>query len=139
MKTLNLLFVVAAILATGFGPVDAGTAAAMGGEDPAATVDRFFRSLVAGDTHGASALLDPRVLIFESGGVERSREEYAAHHLGSDAEFLKPAKYRLLSRAGDSVGDLAWVATEARLTTRVHDKPVEMVTDRNFKRPVAER
>ena len=83
--------------------------------EPVAVVDRFFGALASGDTRSAGNLLDPGVLIYESGGAERSRKEYAAHHLGSDAAFLQKARHRLLSRTGDAVGDLAWVATEAAL------------------------
>ncbi|MGH7430139.1 MAG: c-type cytochrome [Candidatus Methylomirabilaceae bacterium] len=95
--------------------------------EPVAVVDRFFRALAAGDTKSASAVLDPGVLIFESGGAERSRREYASHHLGADAAFLKAAKHRLMSRTGDAVGDLAWVATESRLSAQ-GAKPADVVS-----------
>lgn len=75
--------------------------------EPRVVVDAFFRALVANDAAGASRLLDPAVLIYESGAAERSREEYVSHHMGSDAAFLKTAKYRLLSHTGDAVGDFA--------------------------------
>ena len=94
---------------------------------PVAVVDQFFGALASGDTTAASALLDPAVLIYESGGVERSSSEYAAEHLGADAAFLKSATHRLISRGGDAVGDLAWVATESHLTTQ-GAKPVDMVS-----------
>lgn len=64
--------------------------------EPVAVVERFFRELAAGNTNAASALLDPGVVIYESGRVERSRAEYASHHLASDAKFLKSAAHRLL-------------------------------------------
>ncbi len=73
-------------------------------------------------------LLDPRVRIYESGRAERSREEYASHHMGSDAKFLKAMSHRLLSRTGDAVGDLAWVASEASLSGNVENKSVDMIT-----------
>ncbi|MGQ0835010.1 MAG: c-type cytochrome [Gammaproteobacteria bacterium] len=95
--------------------------------EPVAVVDRFFRALAAGDTKSASAVLDPGVLIFESGGAERSRQEYASRHLAADAAFLKAAKHRLMSRTGDAVGDLAWVATESRLTAQ-GAKPADVVS-----------
>ncbi len=84
--------------------------------DPASKVAAFSTALAAGDTAAAAQLLDPAVLIFESGGAERSREEYMSHHLAADAAFLKTVHTRLLSRTGDAVGDLAWVASETRLT-----------------------
>jgi mono/diheme cytochrome c family protein len=83
---------------------------------PAATVDRFQSLLAEGDTAAAAQVLDSRVLIYEGGQAEKSREEYAAHHLQADAKFLKNATLRVLSRTGDSKGDLAWVATESELT-----------------------
>ena len=95
--------------------------------EPVAVVDQFFGALAAGNAKAASALLDPAVLIYESGGVERSRSEYAAEHLGADAAFLKAAKHKLLSRKGDAVGELAWVAPEARLTAP-GAKPTDIVT-----------
>jgi mono/diheme cytochrome c family protein len=93
----------------------------------AETVDSFQKRLAQGDTNGAAQLLDPSVLIFEGGGAEKSRDEYASHHLKSDAAFLKDAQVRQLSRTGNAAGDLAWVATESELkSTGV--KPVDLVT-----------
>jgi hypothetical protein len=106
---------------------DQGTDSMLGSE-PAVVVEQFQKALQSGDTEGASALLDPQVRIFESGGVERSREEYAAHHLGADAEFLGQATIRLMSRSGDAVGDLAWVGSESRISTMNGVKPVELVS-----------
>ena len=83
---------------------------------PAATVDRFQSLLAKGDTSAAAKVLDSMVLIYEGGQAEKSREEYASHHLQADAKFLKDATVRVLSRTGDSEGDLAWVATESELT-----------------------
>lgn len=96
--------------------------------EPVAVVERFFRALAAGNTTAASSLLDPGVLIYESGRAERSRAEYASHHLASDAEFLKSATHRPLSRTGDAVGDLAWVASEARLSADTNSKVVDVIT-----------
>jgi mono/diheme cytochrome c family protein/ketosteroid isomerase-like protein len=98
-------------------PTPAGTPLSANVTEPVAVVERFFRALATGDTKSASALLDPKVLIYESGGAERSRVEYESHHLGADSAFLKTAKHKLLSRTGDATGALAWVATESRLTT----------------------
>ncbi len=93
----------------------------------ASAVDRFQDLLAKGDTAGAAAVLNPSVLIFESGEVEESRAEYASHHLQADATFLKSAQIRVLSRTGGATGDFAWVATESELTTR-GSKPMNMIT-----------
>lgn len=99
-----------------------------GSVEPVAVVERFFRALAAGDTASASAVLDPSVLIYEGGGAERSRQEYASHHLGADAAFLKNISHRLLSRTADAAGDLAWVATETRLTARAPDASTDLIS-----------
>lgn len=93
----------------------------------AETVDSFQKRLAQGDTNGAAQLLDASVLIYEGGGAEKSRDEYASHHLESDAEFLKDAEVRQLSRTGNTVGDLAWVATESELTS-AGAKPLDLIT-----------
>ena len=100
----------------------------MAGTEPAVIVEQFQQALASGDTEQAAALLDPDVKVFESGGVERSRQEYAAHHLGADAEFLGQASVKLLSRSGDAVGDLAWVGSESRISAMDAAKPVELTS-----------
>jgi len=93
----------------------------------AETVDSFQKRLAQGDVNGAAQLLDPSVLIFESGGAETSRAEYASHHLKSDAAFLKNAEVRRLSRTGNATGNFAWVATESELKTS-GAKPVDLIS-----------
>jgi ketosteroid isomerase-like protein len=122
MRSLKIASVAATVLViaglvanSGVADVAAEKATPAPALEPVAVVDRFFRSLAAGDTSAASALLDPAVLVYESGSVERSRGEYAAHHLAADAAFLHSAKQQVISRRADTVGDLAWVATESRL------------------------
>jgi ketosteroid isomerase-like protein len=80
-----------------------------------ATVERFSAALSTGDMAAASAELDPAVLILESGGVERSRDEYLGGHAKSDAEFLKAAKVTLKRRTAKVSGDLVWVASESAI------------------------
>ncbi|MDE2220377.1 MAG: c-type cytochrome [Gammaproteobacteria bacterium] len=93
----------------------------------AATVDDFQRLLAGGDTAAAARLLEPTVLIYEAGQVERSRQEYASHHLQADARFLQGARVRVLSRAGQAAGNQAWVATESELTA-AGAKPEKLIT-----------
>jgi ketosteroid isomerase-like protein len=79
---------------------------------PEAVVDAFHRALAAGDREGALALLAPDVVIFESGGAELSRDEYASHHLAADMEFSAAVKTKLRDRRQGSDGDAAdaaWV------------------------------
>ncbi len=89
----------------------------------AATVDRFFAALSAGDLARASAELDPQVIILESGGGEYSAAEYVGGHAKHDAEFLKAAHHKPGRRTARVSGDLAWVASESELHTQKDGKP----------------
>jgi ketosteroid isomerase-like protein len=94
----------------------------------AATVDRFFVALSAGDLNRAGAELDPDVIILESGGAERSAAEYLGGHAKSDAEFLKVAQHKLVHRTARISGELAWIASESELHTQKDGKPVTIAS-----------
>lgn len=94
----------------------------------AATVDAFHLALRRGDTRLAAALLAEDALIFEGGGVERSKQEYASHHLAADAAFSKAVRSVLTRRAGNSNGVLAWIASEGRTTGTYKGKALDQIT-----------
>lgn len=94
----------------------------------AATVDAFHAAVGRGDTRAAAALLADDALIFESGGAERTKAEYAAHHLAADAEFSKSVSSDVTRRAGNAAGSLAWVASEGRTTGTYKGKPLDLLT-----------
>ena len=82
----------------------------------ATSVAKFHQALQKTDLIAAAAQLSSDVLIFESGGVERSRAEYVSHHLPADAAFAKVTTRTVTAQTAKAVGDLAWVATESRTT-----------------------
>ncbi len=82
-------------------PIDAAT--------PVGTVMAFHAALASGDTDAALTHLAEDVMIFESGGVESSRAEYASHHLKADAAFSAAVPRSLVSRSQGEDGDAAWV------------------------------
>jgi ketosteroid isomerase-like protein len=94
----------------------------------AATVDRFFAALSAGDLERAGAELDPNVIILESGGAEHSEAEYLGGHAKSDAEFLKGAHHSLTRRTARTSGELAWVASESEMHAEQDGKPVTIAS-----------
>lgn len=106
-------------------PTNALSASARG---PAAAVDAFHAALHRGDARAAAALLAEDALIFESGGAERSKAEYAAHHLPADAEFSRSVSSTVIQRTGSSVGSLAWVASEGRTSGTYKGKPLDLLT-----------
>ena len=93
-----------------------------------AQVDAFHAALKAGDEAGALTLLAQDVMIFEGGGAERSREEYAAHHLGSDAAFSAATEASVTRRSGWASGDVAWIVTEGRTAGQFNGRAVNLVT-----------
>lgn len=99
---------------------------AAGAVSPIDIAKALHEGLASGDVSRVKTLLDPGVLILESGDAERSWAEYAAHHLRADMDFLKTVTYKVQRQTGDTVGDLAWVASEARMTGTSKDKPVDI-------------
>ena len=74
------------------------------------------------------ALLADDVLILESGGAERSREEYLGHHAISDAAFLKGAHVQVKQRTARVEGPLAWIGTESELHATKDGKAVTLLS-----------
>jgi ketosteroid isomerase-like protein len=78
---------------------------------PVAVVDAFHAALASDDPRKALDFLAEDVLIFESGGVERSRAEYASHHLAADAAFSASVRRTLVSRSHGEAGNAAWITS----------------------------
>lgn len=81
-------------------------------QTPVAIVDSFHNALSGGQTDAALRLLSDDVLIYESGRAERSKAEYASHHLKADAEFAGATERKLIRRASWVGNDTAWVTSE---------------------------
>jgi len=96
--------------------------------EAAKVVDAFHAALASKDTAGAAALLLDSALIFEGGYVERSKAEYASHHLGADAAYASAVPTSLVKRSGFADGDMAWIASETRTTGTYKDKPVDRLS-----------
>ena len=94
----------------------------------AGVVDAFHAALRRGDTAAAIALLADDALIFEQGGAERSKAQYAAEHLQADAEFSSQVASSVMRRVGRSDGAIAWIGTEGRSTGTFRGKPVDQRT-----------
>lgn len=91
-------------------------------KDAVATVDRFANALKVGQLDKASAELDSKVLIFESGYVERSAAEYLGGHAKGDAAYLKGSHIQMINRTAQASGDIAWVASESELHSQKDGK-----------------
>ncbi len=94
----------------------------------AEAVDAFHAALRAGDRDAALAVLAEDALIFEAGGAERSRAEYASHHLEADAAFAAATEATVTRRSGEASGDVAWITSEGRTTGTFNGRPVDRLT-----------
>lgn len=92
------------------------------------TVTAFGTALAAGDFAEVERLLDPAVIILESGGAERSRAEYLGHHAQSDARFLAAANVIPVRRVARVDGALAWVASEGETHANRNGVPMTLLS-----------
>lgn len=101
--------------------------AVFAGSDPLATVTAFHTALGKGDKEAALAELSESVLIYESGHIERSKTEYAGHHLPADMAFSQAVSRKVLGSDSRVQGDLAVVTQETETTGRYKDKDVHLI------------
>lgn len=93
---------------------------------PSETLADFHEALAAGKSGQASELLSPEIQIYESGYVERSREEYTGHHLKADVEFAKSTKNKVLKQSERVDGKLAVVMQETETTGKYKGSNVHL-------------
>ncbi len=93
-----------------------------------AVVDAFHAALGSGDPEAVLSLLTEDVMVLEEGGAERSRDEYAGHHLPADMTFAAATTAEVTRRASWGEGDVAWVLTEGRTTGAFNGRPVDRLT-----------
>lgn len=110
----------ASVLALSLAGVHAASLAA----SPKETVAAFHEALASGDKDRALGLLSPAVAIYEAGYVERSRDEYAHHHLGGDMAFAKTTTRKVLQQGERIDGNTAIVWEETETTGSARGKPV---------------
>lgn len=93
-----------------------------------AVVDAFSAAIQGVRIAQAAALLDPAVLVLESGGSERNRDQYLAEHAQADAAYMKDARQELRYRQARIVGDVAWVGTESSISRDKDGKPTSSLS-----------
>ncbi len=109
-------------------PRTAASAVELAARPAVAIVEAFHQALERSDTKVALSYLSEDALIFESGGVERGKREYASHHLAADAQFSKAVPSKVTRRVGHVSGATAWIATEGRTTGVFKGKAVDRKT-----------
>ena len=91
-------------------------------------VDAFSAAIKAVKLDEAAKLLDPQVLILESGRSERSRDEYLRGHAIVDAAFMQHAQQQLRYRQAQAEGNVAWVGTESALHSMKDGKMIMLLS-----------
>lgn len=103
---------------------DAASAAAVTRPSPETAVDAFAAALRAGDTDAVSRLMAPDVIIAESGEVERSYAEYAAHHLPADIAFTAAVTSTPQDRKVIAGADMATVISRSEVRGSFHGRAI---------------
>ncbi len=85
--------------------------------EPKDALAAFHAAMRSGDQAGVLAQLAPDAVIYESGYVERSKDEYASHHLGEDIAFAKTSTRKLLQQSVQMDANLASIWGEIETTS----------------------
>ena len=125
MKAILFSFAAAAMIAlAGSASADDGAHPGDAPASPLEVVDAFAAALDAGDEVALADLMASNVQIAESGGLERSLEEYRSHHMGADIEFSKAVETTVVGRQIYEGEGLVTVMTEAVSKGIFRDKPI---------------
>lgn len=98
-----------------------------GDESPTSTVAAFHAALAKGDANRALSLLAKDAVIYEAGHVERSRDEYAHHHLAGDINFAKTTAVKMLKQTERATQDMAVIWQETETTGTVGGRRVHLL------------
>ncbi len=91
----------------------------------AKTVVDFHAALKAADTSAVRRLLAEEVIIFEGGGVERSRAEYESHHMAADMAFLQDLSVETLEHHVRVQGDSAVSMARSKVSGQFKGKQID--------------
>ncbi|WP_342805813.1 nuclear transport factor 2 family protein [Alteromonas sp. M12] len=93
--------------------------------EAAKAVSAFHQALRSGDKKTARKMLADDVIIFEGGGIERSAEEYANHHMLSDMKYLAAIESKKLEHQVFISGDMAYSISRSKTSGTYKDKKVD--------------
>jgi len=95
---------------------------------PGKVVKEFHAALKNKNKKTALKQLDDSVLIYEGGGVERSAQEYASHHLMSDMAFMSKMKVKLVEHQVEVFGDFAVSSSRSEIEGVYNKKKIKKTT-----------
>jgi uncharacterized membrane protein/ketosteroid isomerase-like protein len=82
------------------------------------TVDAFADALRNGNEPLLHQLLHEDVLILEGGGIERSLEDYAAHHMQADMKFMSGKVFGVIERYSQEGKNYGYVITRSAMPSK---------------------
>ncbi len=91
-------------------------------------VKQFHHALQNGDEKLARRLLADDVLIFEGGGIERSADGYASHHMKADIKFLKELKIKTLEHQVKIAGEMAYSSARTSMKGEYNGKKIDITS-----------
>lgn len=115
------------IAALAIGAASASSHAAADGLTAKQTLAYFHEALAKGDSNRALGFLSKDVVIYEAGHIERSRDEYAHHHLKGDMEFAKNTAVKTLRQTEREGKDMVVIWQETETTGTAGNKPVHLL------------
>jgi ketosteroid isomerase-like protein len=104
--------------------ISALLAAPVTAQEPGEVVIAFHEALARGDTSGTLSYLDPDVLIFESGGAETSRDEFASSHMGADMAYAAATTRETIDSRTEVAGHVAIVMSRTKTTGSYREREV---------------
>ena len=94
---------------------------------PSHVWDRFHLAVANSDRAAATTVLAADVQIFESGFVERSRDEYLTHHFEPDAKFAKTVTRKVIKHSEQMAGNIALILEETETNGTYEGQPVKLI------------
>jgi len=94
---------------------------------PSITWDGFHLAIIKADRTAAKSVLAADVQIFESGFVERSRDEYLSHHFEADAKFAKTVARKVIKHSEQVAGNMALILEETESNGSYQGQPLKLI------------
>lgn len=94
---------------------------------PSGVWDGFHVAIIKADRAAAVSALANDVQIYESGFVERSRDEYLSQHFAEDAKFAKTVTRKVLKHEEKIAESMALIMEETETSGSYEGKPVKMI------------
>lgn len=94
---------------------------------PSSVWDGFHAAVVKADRAAAASALANDVQIYESGFVERSRDEYMSHHFDEDAKFAATVARKVLKHEEKIAESMALIMEETETSGSYEGKRVKLV------------